>query len=118
MRRVVRWFGVVAVLLAIIVANLAALPAVAVMVTLGLAVGIVTARARRAALAALALVGMASTILAAWLWRVGFQRADANMPELRWTGLWWPLAAIAVGSLVSFAGIYLKQLRELDDRQH
>ncbi|EKP95370.1 hypothetical protein [Thermaerobacter subterraneus] len=118
MRRVVRWFGVVAVLLAIIVANLAALPTVAVMVTLGLAVGIVTARARREALTVLALVWVVSAILAAWLWRAGFQRADANLPESPWTGLWWPLAAIAAGSLVTFAGVYLKQLRELDDRQH
>ena len=114
---VVWWSGMVAVVLAIIAVTLAVLPALAVLVTLGLAAGIVTARARREALAALALVGVVSAIMAGWLWRAGFQQADANLPPSPWTDLWWPLAAIAAGSLMTFAAVYAKQLRDVHDRQ-
>ena len=117
MRRVLSRSGMVAVALAIVAVNVATLPAAAAIMTLGLAIGIATARAHRAALAVLALLWVVSAVLAGWLWRLGFQRADANLPDSPWTGLWGPLAAIAVGSVVTFAAVYVKQLRELDDRQ-
>lgn len=66
----------------------------------------------RTALTALALLWLSTAFLAAWLWRMGFQRANANLPESPWTDLWLPLAVISLGAVVAFFGIYVAQVRQ------
>ena len=84
----------------------------AVMIALAMTVSIITSNTRRTALTALALLWLSTAFLAAWLWRMGFQRANANLPESPWTDLWLPLAVISLGAVVAFFGIYVAQVRQ------
>jgi hypothetical protein len=85
----------------------------AVVIALAMTASIITSHTRRATLTALALLWLSSTILAGWLWRIGFQRADANLPVPPWTDLWLPLAVVSTGAVVAFFGFYVIQGREV-----
>jgi len=73
---------------------------------------IMASRARRGVLLSLALIGLGCASVSAWLWRVSFQRANADLPALSWTHLWIPLAIVASVAIVLFFYLYAIQLRK------
>lgn len=101
---------VIALAVALMVVLMAApLLAVGGIIAFAMAAGIATARKGKGVLTILALITLFSTVLAAWLWRIAFRRANADLPELPWTSLWMPLAGVATITSVVFYVFYLKQ---------
>ena len=80
-----------------------------VMMAAAMLVCIITEHTGRRALAAWALLWCANVILTAWLWRIGFERADANLPSPVWVDLWPLPAAVSLGALIAFWGAYVRR---------
>jgi len=77
--------------------------------------GTIKAGSARGALIPSALLGLGCAAVSAWLWRVGFQRAEAGLPASPWTDLWLLLAVDSAAAVVSFFSLHKVQARK---RQH